>query len=87
VHYPRAWPARVTVTTASSVHEKVALRVPGDPEVPFDENQVATKFRRLTGPLLGERPSEELLRVCFQGEPQALVEAAERAVAGVTPVA
>lgn len=88
-HYPQAWPALLAVETPKGTREKLVLYVPGDPERAFDEFQVAAKFWRLIGPLLGERGTEELLRQCFSAlekgsEPKALLEAIEKAVAGVS---
>jgi len=60
-HYPRSWPAHVVVTASSARHEKLVLHVPGDPERPFDESQVAAKFRRVIVPVVGERAAESLL--------------------------
>ena len=60
-HYPKSWPARVVVTTANARREKLVLHVPGDPERPFDESQVAAKFRRFVAPLVGKRAAEGLL--------------------------
>jgi 2-methylcitrate dehydratase PrpD len=77
-HYPRSWPARLAVTTPSGKREKVVLHVPGDPERPFDELQVAAKFWRLTTRILGERAAENLLRRslgALDGAPGALLEA------------
>ena len=84
-HYPKSWPARVAVTAASTRHEKLVLHVPGDPERPFDESQVAAKFWRLVAPLVGDRASEELLRLSFAALDgsgvKALLEAMERSAA------
>lgn len=87
-HYPQCWPARLVVGTAAGRREKLVLHVPGDPERPFDEFQVAAKFWRMTAPLVGERSTEEVLRLCFaalEGEngPKVVLEAIERAVAAV----
>ena len=88
-HYPQAWPALLAVETPKGTREKLVLYVPGDPERAFDEFQVAAKFWRLIGPLLGEHRTEELLRQCFaavesDADPMALLEAIETAVAGVS---
>ena len=88
-HYPRAWPALLSVETSRGTREKLVLHVPGDPERAFDEFQVAAKFWRLVGPVLGESPAEELLRRCFaavesDADPKALLEAIETAVARVS---
>lgn len=64
-HYPRSWPAHVAVTTAGARREKLVLHVPGDPERPFDESQVAAKFWRLVAPLVGKRAAEGLLERCL----------------------
>jgi 2-methylcitrate dehydratase PrpD len=86
-HYPKSWPARVVVTTVSTRHEKLVLHVPGDPERPFDESQVAVKFRRLVAPLVGDHASEELLRLSYaalDGEgAKALLEAMKRSAAAL----
>ena len=62
-HYPKSWPARLEVTTPTGKHERLVIHVPGDPERPFDESQVAAKFRRLTAPLIGERAADDLFRL------------------------
>jgi 2-methylcitrate dehydratase PrpD len=85
-HYPQSWPARLSVATPEGRREKLVVHVPGDPERPFDELQVAAKFWRLTAPLVGERAEEELVRLSFAalyGEqgPRALLFAIDRAVA------
>jgi 2-methylcitrate dehydratase PrpD len=85
-HFPHSWPALLAVETARGRREKMVLHVPGDPERPFDEFQVAAKFWRLTAPLIGERSTEELLRLAFAAierdkGPSALLEAIGRAAA------
>jgi len=88
-HYPQAWPALLSVETPKGTREKLVLYVPGDPERAFDEFQVAAKFWRLVGPLLGERRTEEFLRMCFAAvesgsDSKALLGAIEKAVADVS---
>jgi len=61
-HYPRCWPALLTVDTARARWRRLVLLRAGDPERAFDEFQVAAKFWRLTGPLVGEHRTGELLR-------------------------
>jgi 2-methylcitrate dehydratase PrpD len=85
-HYPRSWPARLVADTPEGRREKLVVHVPGDPERPFDELQVAAKFWRLTAPLVGDRAAEELVRLSFAalyGEqgPRALLAAVDRAIA------
>lgn len=87
-HFPQSWPALLAVETPGGRREKLVLHVPGDPERPFDEFQVAAKFWRLTAPSIGERSTEELLRLSLaaldgEGGPRALLGAIERAVAAL----
>ena len=91
-HYPRSWPARLAVETSKGRREKLVVHVPGDPERPFDELQVAAKFWRISAPLVGDRAAEELVRLSFAalyGEqgPRALLDAIDRAVAALGPLA
>jgi 2-methylcitrate dehydratase PrpD len=88
-HTPKSWPARVVVTVGGARHEKLVLHVPGDPERPFDESQVAAKFWRLVAPLVGDHAAEELLRLGYEaldgGDAKALLEALERCAAALQP--
>jgi 2-methylcitrate dehydratase PrpD len=52
--YPRAWPARVVVTTPSGRHERRARDVPGGPARPFAEADVRNKFLRSVGSGIGD---------------------------------
>jgi 2-methylcitrate dehydratase PrpD len=61
-HYPKAWPARLEVTTPGGARERLVIHVPGDPQRPFDESQVAAKFRRVVVPSIGEGAAGDLLR-------------------------
>jgi 2-methylcitrate dehydratase PrpD len=61
--YPRIWPAHVSVTTASGVHEKRVTVVPGDPARPFGEAEVIAKFRRFVAPILGADGADALLKM------------------------
>src|SRR5262249_15203918 len=70
-HYPSSWPARLVGATPSGKREKLVVHVPGDPERPFDELQVAAKFWRVTTRILGERSAESLLRRCLAALDQA----------------
>ena len=87
-HYPKSWPARLVVLVPSGSREKLVLNVPGDPERPFDEPQVAAKFRRVTAPVVAERVADSLLSrslAALDESPNALLAEIERAcaVAGV----
>jgi 2-methylcitrate dehydratase PrpD len=81
-HYPKSWPARLVVSVPSGKREKLVLHVPGDPERPFDEVQVAEKFRRVAAPVSGERTADALLSrslAVLEGSPKALLVEIERA--------
>jgi 2-methylcitrate dehydratase PrpD len=81
-HYPKSWPARVAVAAAGARREKLVLHVPGDPERPFDELQIAEKFRRVTKLVLGQRAAEVLLShslAVLEGSPKTLLAEIERA--------
>jgi len=82
--YPKSWPARLVVSLPSGRSEKLVLHVPGDPERPFDEPQVAAKFRRVTAPVVAERVADSLLSrslAALDGTPNALLAEIERACA------
>jgi 2-methylcitrate dehydratase PrpD len=85
-HYPGSWPARLEITTPGGRRERLVIHVPGDPQRPFDESQIAEKFRRVSAALLGERAADGLLRFSLaaldeDGGPQNLLLEIERACA------
>jgi 2-methylcitrate dehydratase PrpD len=85
-HFPECWPALVSVETSRGRRDKLVLQVPGDPERPFDDYQVAAKFWRLVEPLVGEQSAENLLRLCFDAlaeseAPKELLAEVDQAVA------
>ena len=63
--YPAAWPARVTVTTASGLHERLVRHVPGDPARPLDEADIVDKFNRLATPVIGAPGAERILQAAI----------------------
>jgi 2-methylcitrate dehydratase PrpD len=74
--YPKLWPARVRVTTASGqVHERMVEHVPGDPARPFDASAVADKFHRYVAPVAGEAAELERLARGALADPGALLAA------------
>jgi len=80
-HYPKSWPAKLVVSVPSGKREKLVLHVPGDPERPFGEGQVAEKFRRVTRPVLGQGAADALLAhslAVLEGSPKALHAEIER---------
>ncbi len=85
-HYPKSWPARLEVATSAGKREKLVIQVPGDPELPFDETQVAAKFRRAVVPSIREGAAGDLLRSSLAaldegGGPRSLLGKMERACA------
>jgi len=83
-HYPKSWPARLVVSIPSGKREKLVLHVPGDPERPFGELQIAEKFRRVTAPVLGGHSGDALLSrslAVLEESPKALLAEIERACA------
>jgi len=87
-HFPQSWPALLAIETPRGRREKLVLHVPGDPERPFDELQVAAKFWRLIAPSIGKRSTEDLLRLSLaasasEGGPKALLDAVARSVAAL----
>src|SRR5262249_9364366 len=46
--YPRAWPARVTVTVGDARYTRTVEHAPGDPTRPLDWDAVETKALRVT---------------------------------------
>jgi 2-methylcitrate dehydratase PrpD len=81
--YPRSWPARVRVTAASAQRERTVTHVPGDPALPFDQEDVRRKFLRFTEPVIGMEKAERILARCSDalatGEFSALVDDIELA--------
>jgi 2-methylcitrate dehydratase PrpD len=81
-YYPKSWPARVVVAASGRKHEKTILQVPGDPERPLGEAQLAQKFRRLAAPVVGEGAAENMLQLsltALDDGPLGLLEAIETA--------
>ena len=88
-HFPQSWPALLLAETPRGGRGRLVLHVPGDPERPFDEFQVAAKFWRVTEPLIGEPAAENALRLSLtaldeDSGPGALLEAVDRAVAALS---
>jgi hypothetical protein len=63
--YPRHWPARVKVVTASGCHERTVTHVPGDPARPYDAAAVEEKFRRFAEPVIGVASAGAMLKGAF----------------------
>jgi 2-methylcitrate dehydratase PrpD len=88
-YFPKEWRARVVVTTGSGRHERLVTQIPGDPGRPFDEKQVAAKFRRALSQTVDTHAIDELLGLALaaleedQGVPS-LLNAIERFTAGTS---
>jgi 2-methylcitrate dehydratase PrpD len=81
--YPRHWPARVEVVTASGRHERSVIHVPGDPERLYDAAAVEAKCRHFADMAIGYSQADELVtyaRGLLNGEtaPSLLLEEIER---------
>ncbi len=63
--YPKAWPGRVTIAAKSGRYELALSHVPGDPDRPFDLQQVQGKFRRLLTPLIGKADCEAIFALAL----------------------
>jgi 2-methylcitrate dehydratase PrpD len=65
--YPRAWPARVSVSAGVTQHERLVTHIPGDPGRTFDRSRVKDKFLRLAGagPALGAQKAEQIWARCI----------------------
>ncbi len=60
-HYPAAWPARVSVRAGSRTYEREQVHVPGDPQWPFCEGELAGKLAGVLDPIMGSGRSSELV--------------------------
>lgn len=60
--YPAAWPARIVVHTATSLHERLVRHVPGDAMRPLPERDIESKYVRLVSPVIGGARAENLLK-------------------------
>ncbi len=61
--YPAAWPAHVTVTTASGSRERRVVAVPGDPARPLAAADIMQKVHRLAAPVIGEPDARRIVAV------------------------
>jgi len=60
--YPKAWPAKITVTTATGRHERSVTHVPGDPVRPFTEADLRRKFQKLVDPVPADQADSMFTR-------------------------
>jgi len=60
--YPKMWPVRIIVTLADGSRLEGGVDYPkGDPENPLAKAELQDKFRRLAGPVVGDREAERLV--------------------------
>jgi 2-methylcitrate dehydratase PrpD len=85
--YPQAWAAHVTVTTRTKRHERSVMHVPGDPALPFDEDEVRAKFMRVVAPVLVQERAEATFTAALGalGQPGLMLREIDRADAGQNP--
>jgi 2-methylcitrate dehydratase PrpD len=76
-NYPAAWPARVTVTTTAGTHERIVSQVPGDPARPFGRHDMASKFARFVGPVIGAQAAGEFFARIVDGSDETLPRAVD----------
>ena len=74
--YPQAWPAQVTVTTATSRRERRVAHVPGDPARPFGDDDLRAKFRKVVAPVLPQDEADAMFDcgLAALDEPAAMME-------------
>jgi len=83
-HYPRNWPAHVTVSARSGEREKLMLCVPGDPERPLGKQGISDKFSKVLLPLVGATRAADLAAsflAALEGSANGLLGEIERACA------
>ena len=64
-HYPLAWPARVAVRSSSGELERLQIHVPGDPQRPLAESELAAKLAGVLDPVVGRVRSADLVRAAL----------------------
>ena len=60
-HYPRAWPARVEITSGGRRYSRLVLHPRGDARNPFGWDDVLQKFLALAGPAIGEASASRVV--------------------------
>jgi 2-methylcitrate dehydratase PrpD len=85
VHYPKTWPAKVLVRTGSDIRERLVTAVPGDPQQPFEQQDIEDKFRRVLAFTAVDNIDEllECSRSSCEWPPFALIQAIKRARAHI----
>jgi 2-methylcitrate dehydratase PrpD len=59
--YPRNWPARVTIGTASGTYQCEVENPPGDPRNPLSDEDRIDKFHRVADPVIGAKRAAMLV--------------------------
>jgi 2-methylcitrate dehydratase PrpD len=60
-YYPKAWPARIDITTRGRRYSRLVLRPRGDARNPFGWDDAAAKFRALAGPVVGPAAADRII--------------------------
>ncbi len=71
--FPREWPARVVIDLADGRSFENLVRYPkGDPQNPLTWDELAAKFRSLTGGMLSTDRCNQIIEQITLGHPAAL---------------
>jgi 2-methylcitrate dehydratase PrpD len=74
-HYPRSWPARVTIAAGRRRLTRVVVHPRGDARRPLGWDDVATKFERLAAPAIGVDAARRTVRAMRNATPNARIPA------------
>jgi len=72
-NFPKEWAARVTIEVENGQRWEKFVRYPkGDPENPLTWDEMAAKFRMLTGTVFSSERSDEIIAAVSSAKPAAL---------------
>jgi 2-methylcitrate dehydratase PrpD len=71
--YPRVWPARVEIRTRGHLLKRLVRHPHGDARRPFTWDDMALKFRRLAGPVIGEAQADRIVQAWRTAAPSSPV--------------
>jgi 2-methylcitrate dehydratase PrpD len=74
-HYPRAWPARVTIAVGRRRYARVVLHPRGDARRPLGWDEIVMKFERLAAPSIGGDTARRTVRAVQAARPNAAMPA------------
>ncbi len=68
-NFPEEWPARVAIDLSDGRHFETFVQHPkGDPNNPLSWDELITKFKSLTGPVISATRSDEIIVLIREGE-------------------